>query len=44
VPERAAPEKKQHIAVLHLGPVVSAETALRAAIVQELKLGTAEET
>lgn len=35
---------KRHIAVLHVPPVVSPETAVRAAIVQEFRnLGTAEE-
>jgi hypothetical protein len=39
------PERpRHHITVLHLGPVVSAETAVRAAIIQEFRLGTAEET
>jgi hypothetical protein len=34
----------RHVAVLHLGPVVSPLTAVRAAIVQEFRsLGTAEE-
>jgi hypothetical protein len=42
--ETDAPGRKRHVAVLHLGPVVSAETAVRAAIVQEFKLGTAEES
>jgi hypothetical protein len=39
------PERpKRHIAVLHLGSVVSAETAARAAMLQEFRnLGTAEE-
>ena len=34
---------KRHIAVLKIPPVVSPETAVRAAIVQEFRLGTAEE-
>lgn len=34
---------KQHITVLKIPPVVSPITAVRAAIVQEFKLGTAEE-
>ena len=39
------PERpKRHIAVLHIGPVTSPETAVRAAILQEFKLGTAEES
>jgi hypothetical protein len=38
------PERpKRHVAVLHLGAVNSPETAVRAAIIQEFKLGTAEE-
>ena len=38
------PEKpKRHIAVLHLGPVTSPETAVRASIIQEYRNhGTAE--
>lgn len=35
---------KQHITVLKIPPVVSPVTAVRAAIVQEFKLGTAEES
>jgi hypothetical protein len=34
---------KRHVAVLKIPPVVSPITAVRAAIVQELKLGSAEE-
>ena len=34
---------KQHIAVLKIPPVVSPITAVRAAIVQEFKLGASEE-
>ncbi|PYV61120.1 MAG: hypothetical protein DMG97_44125 [Acidobacteria bacterium] len=34
---------KRHVAVLKIPPVVSPITAVRAAIVQEFKLGTAEE-
>jgi hypothetical protein len=37
-------KKRRQIAVLHIPPVVSPETAVRAAIVQEFRnLGTAEE-
>jgi hypothetical protein len=32
-----------HVAVLHVHPVTSPELAVRAAIVQEFKLGTAQE-
>ena len=34
---------KRHVTVLRIPPVVSPETAVRAAIVQEFRLGTAEE-
>lgn len=34
---------KWHVAVLHVHPVTSPELAVRAAIVQEFKLGTAQE-
>jgi hypothetical protein len=34
---------RRHVTVLHLHPVTSPELAVRAAIVQEFKLGTAEE-
>jgi len=37
-------KKRRQIAVLHIPPVISPETAVRAAIVQEFRnLGTAEE-
>ena len=35
---------KRHIAVLHNGPVVSPHTAVRAAIIQEFRLDSAEES
>lgn len=35
---------KRHVAVLQIHPIVSARDAVRAAIIQELKLGTAEES
>jgi hypothetical protein len=43
--ETENPERpKRHIAVLHLGPVVSAETAVRAAILHEFRgMDAAEE-
>ena len=37
-------EKKRHVAVLHIGPVTSALTAVRAAIVQEFKGAEPEES
>jgi hypothetical protein len=35
---------RRHIAVLHHGPVTSAKKAVQAAIIQEFRLGAAEES
>jgi hypothetical protein len=37
------PKKKRHVTVLHIPPVTSPETAVRAAIVQEYRDARAEE-
>jgi len=35
--------QRRHVTVLHLHPAISPRTAVRAAIIQEFRLGTAEE-
>ena len=36
--------QRRHVTVLHLHPAISPQTAVRAAIIQEFRLGTTEET
>jgi hypothetical protein len=36
-------QPKRHVTVLHLHPITSPKLAVRAAIIQEFKLGTAQE-
>jgi hypothetical protein len=35
--------QRRHVTVLHLHPAISPQTAVRAAIIQEFRLGTTEE-
>lgn len=42
--ETDTPVRRRHVAVLHVHPVKSAQDAVRAFIVQESRIGTAEES